>query len=336
MELKIEKCPKCGKINTIIPSNNPLVPSVCNYCITSSLQWDNVEHGDFFCRTYNLPFKPDLWLKLSKVYKNDVFKEYVQEIAMAHKDTLYYNTPTSDLWKRANEEWKLVLTHEELMERIQPIKEGYVLRNKIKWGSDYTFQELIELENLFVNTLKANDITNPMQIDAIKKACKLSITLNRAINGGDSKEINELSKAYQNFIKTAKIDEIITAASQDVISNVAELVDFIEKNGYQFKYYDGVERDIVDKSITDIKQYIRRLVTDATGLEIVFESINNALKVEDETKAEANSYSKVPLEELYDSALAKRNEQFDEELESENIEDFNDSDFEEDEDERFG
>lgn len=336
MELKIEKCPKCGKINTIIPSNNPLVPSVCNYCVTSSLQWDNVEHGDFFCRTYNLPFKPDLWLKLSKVYKNDVFKEYVQEIAMAHKDTLYYNTPTSDLWKRANEEWKLVLTHEELMERIQPIKEGYVLRNKIKWGSDYTFQELIELENLFVNTLKANDITNPMQIDAIKKACKLSITLNRAINGGDSKEINELSKAYQNFIKTAKIDEIITAASQDVISNVAELVDFIEKNGYQFKYYDGVERDIVDKSIIDIKQYIRRLVTDATGLEIVFESINNALKVEDETKAEANSYSKVPLEELYDNALAKRNEQFDEELESENIEDFNDSDFEEDEDERFG
>jgi hypothetical protein len=226
----------------------------------------------------------------------------------------------------------LIQTHEELIANIAPIKEGYILRNKIKWGSNYTFEELIELENLFVNTLKANDISNPMQIDAIKKACKLSIALNRAIIGGESKEINELSKAYQNFIKTAKIDEIITAASKDVISNVAELVDFIEKSGYQFQYYDNVERDIVDRSINDIKQYIRRVVSDATGLEIIFEAMNNALKTEDAVKADAESYERVPLEEIYQNALEKTSEDFDNTLEKEEIEDFT----EDDEDELFG
>ena len=156
------------------------------------------------------------------------------------------------------------------MHKIAPIKENYLLRNRIKWGSNYTFEELINLENLFVNTLQANDISNPMQIDAIKKACKLSVTLDRAILSGDPKVINDLSKAYQNFVKTAQIDQIITAASRDVISNVAELVSFIEEQGFEMKYYDEVERDIVDKSIIDVKEYLKRLVTDATGLEIVF------------------------------------------------------------------
>ena len=29
-------------------------------------------------------------------------------------------------------EWKLVKTHDELVARIEPIKEGYMLRNQIK------------------------------------------------------------------------------------------------------------------------------------------------------------------------------------------------------------
>lgn len=331
MDFKQDKCPKCNKSQTILPSNNPLAPSICDVCITNALQYDNLEHGEFFCRTYNLPFVPDLWIKLSNINKKNTFKEYITEVSEMYEGEIY-QTQTADLWTKADEEWRLIQTHEELIANIAPIKEGYILRNKIKWGSNYTFEELIELENLFVNTLKANDISNPMQIDAIKKACKLSIALNRAIIGGESKEINELSKAYQNFIKTAKIDEIITAASKDVISNVAELVDFIEKSGYQFQYYDNVERDIVDRSINDIKQYIRRVVSDATGLEIIFEAMNNALKTEDAVKADAESYERVPLEEIYQNALEKTSEDFDNTLEKEEIEDFT----EDDEDELFG
>lgn len=329
MIFKADKCPKCTKHNTILPSNNPLVPSVCNYCVTSSLDYKNLEHGDFFCRTYNLPFKPDKWIEYSKTKGTDTFKTYIKYISENYKETLYYNTPTSDLWKKVNQEWGLVQTHEELIARIEPIKDGYLLRNKIKWGSNYTFEELISLENLFVNTLKANDISNPMQIDAIKKACKMSVALDRAILRGDSKEINELSKSYQNFVKTAKIDEIITASSQDVIGSVADLVDFIEQNGYKFNFYDNVDRDIVDKSIKDIKDFITRLVMDTTGLEIVFESINNALKKEVELKATADAYERVPLEDLYEKTLKNMNDSYDGELEAEIFEDVTEADFKE-------
>jgi hypothetical protein len=168
-----------------------------------------------------------------------------------------------------------------------------------------------------------------MQKDAIKKACKMSVALDRAILNGDSKEINELSKAYQNFVKTAKIDDLITASSQDVVSNVAQLVKFIEDEGFEFSYYDDVDRDIVDKSMKDIQQFLQRLVLDSTGLESVFETISSALKTEDALKKDAESYEKVPLEDLYANALNRQSEEFDQELEDADL------DFEEDENEFF-
>jgi len=317
MELKVNKCSKCGKNHTILPSNNPLLPEICTQCIIETFDYKNIEHADFFCRTYNIPFDPNVWIKMSSELKQNVFKEYTLTHITEEQE---YEHVSLNTWKDLNEQWGLVQTHEELIARIRPIKEGYMLRNQIKWGSNYTFEELITLENLYINTLKANDVSNPMQKDAIKKACKMSVALDRSIVNGDSKEINELSKAYQNFVKTAKIDDLITASSQDVIANVAQLVKFIEDQGYEFEYYDNVDRDIVDKSMKDIQQFLQRLVIDATGLESVFETINSALKTEDALKKDAESYEKVPLEELYAKALEQQSEDFDQELESEELE----------------
>lgn len=325
MDFKSGTCPKCGKHNVILPSNNPLAPSICNYCVVSNLDYNNIEDGDFFCRTYNYPFNPEKWVKLAAMYKEDVFKEYISWVKEEFSQC--YETETKDVWKQLNKEWGLARTHEELMHKIAPIKENYLLRNRIKWGSNYTFEELINLENLFVNTLQANDISNPMQIDAIKKACKLSVTLDRAILNGDPKEINDLSKAYQNFVKTAQIDQIITAASRDVISNVAELVSFIEEQGFEMKYYDEVERDIVDKSIVDVKEYLRRLVTDATGLEMVFEGIKAGWEKEKEMKETTSSYEAVKLEDLYQASKDRYNEEVDSELAADDVdEEFFDED----------
>lgn len=277
-----------------------------------------MEQASFFCRTYNLPFKPELWMKMAKEYKGQVFKEYALFVLDIHQNEQFQDK-TGKVWSEATKEWELLRTHEELIVKLKPLKEGYMLRNQIKWGSNYTFEELIQLENLFVNTLKANSITNPMQKDAIKKACKMSVALDRAIMNGDSKEINEFSKAYQNFVKTAKIDDLITESSQDVISNVAQLVQYIEEQGFQFNYYDGVSRDIVDKSLIDMQNFIQRLVVDSTGLDVIFETIASGLRREIAVEKDAESFAEVPLEDLYAAELEVRSEEFDNELEEEEV-----------------
>lgn len=309
----------CGPNATIVPSKNPLIPEICIEKVQSLLDYNNVEHADFFCRTYNLPFEPTIWINIVKEYKEKVFEEYTKLYNDDEYNEDEYENWNMDLWKDLNEEWGLVQTHEHLISKIKPIKEGFMLRNHIKWGSNYTFEELITLENLFVNTLSANDVSNPMQIDAIKKACKMSVALDRAIVDGDAREINDLSKAYQSFIKTAKIDDLITASSQDVISNVAQLVEYIEKEGFEFTFYDNVDRDIVDKSLKDIQQFLQRLVMDATGLDSVFETISNAVKEEDAVKKDSESFERVPLEDLYQNAVVGQSEEFDAELEAEEL-----------------
>lgn len=66
----------CGPNATIVPSKNPLIPEICIENVQSLLSYNNVEDADFFCRTYNLPFEPTIWIKMANEYKEKVFEEY--------------------------------------------------------------------------------------------------------------------------------------------------------------------------------------------------------------------------------------------------------------------
>lgn len=60
MKFNVNKCPQCGKNHTLMYSNNPIVEPICFDCINAQLDYNNLEHAEFFCRTYNLPMKPDV------------------------------------------------------------------------------------------------------------------------------------------------------------------------------------------------------------------------------------------------------------------------------------
>lgn len=216
---------------------------------------------------------------------------------------------------------------------MEPIKNKFMDRCRIKWGPNYTFEDYVQLENLLISTLRANDISNPLQIDAIKKACKISVQLDKAIVDNDTKGIKELGNTYATFTKTAQIDTVISSSNKEVISTVAELAEEIERCGGQYKYYDEVNRDIVDKTIDDIKKYIRTLVLDSTNLTSTFETIaaNYNKKVEqDAAEDSANNFS---IEDIIENQKEGANNELDLELGKETLEDI---DIEDDDDDIFG
>lgn len=332
IEFRNGRCPKCGKLSEIIYSNNPLVSGICEKCISDNLDASDLTQADFFCRTYNIPFKPDDWVRLYEKCGDGVYKQYIKLFFGQHEDTLYYQQATKDWWTELNEEWATCQTFEQLLAKIEPIKQKFIDRNRVKWGSNYSFEEYVQLENLLTSTLRANDISNPLQIDAIKKACRISVELDKAIEAGDSKGIKELSSAYSAFTKTAQIDTVIEASNNEVIATVADLADYIEQCGGKFHYYDNVERDIVDKTINDIKEYNRKLVLDATGLDATLETIMESYHRQVEEQATDHATSLVTLEDIVNEQRAG-NSQFDRELEAETLIDVNMGD---DEDEYFG
>lgn len=296
MDLQKKKCSKCGNLEYVVPSNNPLVEGMCGSCLNKTLDPSRTDHFAFFCRTYNIPFSPNAYMALYKKYKGDVFIEYIK--TMVDDGKLEFKDQTSDLWPEVEKEWAKVKSYTDIMLKIPEVRQSFEERARVKWGPDYSFGELIQLENLLINTIKVYNITDPMRLDAIKKAAKLSVKIDALIESGDAKSIKDYTAAYQSFLKAAQIDELGQVANEGTIKTVADLYKYMEKNGYEFKFYDHEERDIVDKTINDIKSSIRNEIVNATGLDLKIEEITKSFKQKQEEDVTSAAIDETPLSEI--------------------------------------
>ena len=201
-------------------------------------------------------------------------------------------------------------------------------RSMAKWGGEFTFDELIHLEDLYINTIKAFNISNPIDMDAIKKACRISVLIDQLLLSNDTKAIKELIAAYQNMLKIAKIDELANTASKGTIKTVADLMAYMEEHGYEFDFYDNVDRDIVDKTIRDIKQSIRDEIVNATGLDIKLQEIKENYQVDLEEQSVNEAIDEIPLDKLLDKDYYSEQElEVDTELNAEGVYYDSDDDF---------
>ena len=70
-----KKCPRCGKLAVLVPSNNPLLAdtaTLCENCLNSLFDPKKLSHANFFCRTYNFPFDPNEWQEVYSKAGNHV------------------------------------------------------------------------------------------------------------------------------------------------------------------------------------------------------------------------------------------------------------------------
>ncbi len=301
IEFKTDRCPKCGRISRLMFSNNPLSGNtICFDCIKSNLSYSNIEHADFFCRTYNLPFDPAIWMELGKDCGDNVFEQYTGAVLAdeAYKPNLYYESSTKDLWAKINKEWEKTRSFGEILNKLVPIKESYIERGRLKWGEQYDFGEIIKLDSIYTRTLKANNITNPMQKEAVKTLCKLQIEMDEAIRAKDAKAIKDFSSAWSTFAKQADLETMISETKTDDITTVAELYQYMEDNGFKFKFHDGYDRDEVDRALTDIKESNRRLILESTGLQPLLEDMMKKQQERNEATYAEQITSKESLADL--------------------------------------
>lgn len=96
----VGRCPKCGRNTILMLQNNPINGTpLCFDCIKANLNHQNLEHADLFCRTYNLPFYPELWMQQSKEQGNNCFQTYTDLVLSdaANQPNLAYSSSTHDL-----------------------------------------------------------------------------------------------------------------------------------------------------------------------------------------------------------------------------------------------
>ena len=138
-----------------------------------------------------------------------------------------------------------------------------------------------------------------MQKEAIKTLCKLQLEMDEAIRMKDAKAIKDFSNAWSTFAKQADLENMINDTKTDDITTVAELYDYMEKSGFKFKFYDGFDRDEVDRSIKDIQDTNRRLILEATGLQSLLEEMAHArMRTVEEEQTEEIVNGDVTLQDM--------------------------------------
>lgn len=285
-QIKIDKCSRCGRQGYIIPSNNPLFNgTICLDCINAAIDVSNMEHFAFFCRTYNLPVNPNLYLGCLKKDKSNAIKLYLENLY--DNGDLEFKDATTDQWKEVEKEWTKVKTRRQLIEKIQPIKQDFIERGGEKWGTEYSFEQLMKLEAQYNNIISTLGMTNPTQMDNVQKYCKMSMLVDEMIAGGEMKAISDGTTALSKLADLAQIKEMSETANSGTIKTVADLYRYMEDHGFKFNYYDNVDRDVVDATIKDIQSSIRNEIVNAVGLDVTFESIKeNYLRTQEENAAE--------------------------------------------------
>ena len=314
-------CPICKRNVEILPTNNPLYPGICLECLQEQVDYRDLNQVDFFCRTYNIPFLPDKWLRIAEEVGEETFFHYVEVVKNEYPKTLYNGETASDLWNKVNKEWLKCTSLNDAIQAIAPIKENFIKRMQLKWGTEYSFEDYIQLEFLYTNTAQSSGTTNPLTLDIIRKIAIISVEMEKALTDKNIKAAAEFSKMHKQLIDAAGISDMIEVGETDTISTLSELCDYVESQGFQLQFYDGVARDVVDKTILDQQEWTRKFFETNTGIVQDYQLIEETYQNKLEKEKSGEAFDELSLETLLEETKRGMGAGFTEESESDDMSD---------------
>ena len=188
---------------------------------------------------------------------------------------------------------------------VDSLTEEDKLMLRIKWGKTYKPDEWIWLEKLYNEMMGSYDIQSAGHIDTLKMICKTSLKANQLLDIGDVDGAQKMVKMYDMLMKSGRF----TAAqnkneSGNDVDSISELVALCEKDGFIPRYYTDGPQDKVDRTLQDLQNYTRQLVTEEMNLGNLIENAVKQIQADKEkealTDADAASDDDVFEAELFD------------------------------------
>lgn len=306
MNFRFATCPRTHALALLMSNrNNPLAEEVSFDYIATVINVRDTHSAELFCRTYNIAFMPDVWIKMAdsipvpakmlETYAAAMFDEKQNAL---DGQTGEYIDRAKLTWEAVNSLWSKTIKQRDILLRLQPLQADFVTRERINWGDQYDFNDLIKLNDLYIQSLKANSITNPIQKESLRTLLKIMIDINRAIVTKDTGELKSLTAAFSTMAKTAQLDNMIEDTHTDELSTLAEIAQIVEDSGFDMPYYDGTDRDAIDMAIHDIEESNARLVKTATGLGPQIEQMMTKYREEQADKADKAAQEEVNISAL--------------------------------------
>lgn len=271
-------CLKCGKPldkNIWYKTSSVFFPSgylpYCPSCLGTLYDYTKLAEMDKLCQWANWPFYPNKYLMLLKGKKDGpttLNLYYKQNIIQMFKEGYSHSID----WSSVQQQYANYAEKGTLIENISPEKQiAHEQALRQFWGDGdadtgrYNLSQLEYLDNLYHDLERTQNLTTGAQADQAKKLARLSLAMDVAEERSELELYVKLMGAYEKLVKVA---DFTPKSSQSASSfeSMGELVAFLEKTGFINKFYDGEQRDIVDKTIKSQQIFLRRIVSGESNL----------------------------------------------------------------------
>lgn len=252
---------------------------ICRECLAKMIssapekeRWNVI---DKICQWADVPFLPGEWEKLYQANGKDTLGVYIAIFRTEQYKTLD--------WMTYNNVYLQLLEEGRVEDAIPELREKRLQDWRRKWGMGYDEEQLEYLENLHLGLINSQNVVGALNEDQALKLCKISLIIEEKIRGGV-----DFTKDLKAYDELAKLSNLTPKNVKDAneFDSFGEVYAYLEKAGWQNKYYDGAVRDEVDNTEKNIKNWIRYLYVNETGIAEEIEQRINNLKVAAELEGE--------------------------------------------------
>lgn len=252
---------------------------ICRECLAKMIssapekeRWNVI---DKICQWADVPFLPGEWEKLYQANGKDTLGVYIAIFRTERYKTLD--------WMTYNNVYLQLLEEGRVEDAIPELREKRLQDWRRKWGMGYDEEQLEYLENLHLGLINSQNVVGALNEDQALKLCKISLIIEEKIRGGV-----DFTKDLKAYDELAKLSNLTPKNVKDAneFDSFGEVYAYLEKTGWQNKYYDGAVRDEVDNTEKNIKNWIRYLYINETGIAEEIEQRINNLKVAAELEGE--------------------------------------------------
>jgi hypothetical protein len=240
----------------------------CKSCLKKMMPEDDIDAVKKILRQIDKPFLIEIW-KTAEASTNNTIGEYFRAINSLHQyrdltweDSIHYDNDNSivenEIKKASEEGTQDVLDIQELETDQGVIKVTKELKSK--WGN-YSNRDIIEMERLFKEMERANDISSPQHKKDLHFYCKLSTLADKALDEGDFSGYEKLSRQLDLLKKSAGFRPIdrLSGSESSGIKSFSQVYETIEKDGFIEPYPIQERQDIVDRTIMYMLNYQLKL-----------------------------------------------------------------------------
>lgn len=112
-----------------------------------------------------------------------------------------------------------------------------------------------------------------------------------------------MSKVYDTLMKSGKFTAAQNkAATGEYVDSISELVALCEKDGFIPRYYTDGPQDKVDRTLQDLQNYTRTLVTEEMNLGNLIENAIKQIQIDKEKEADMTAEA-ANDEDAFDASL---------------------------------